>query len=134
MVVRSASNVENHCFKLLKSDDKVIYPFVFFQNEKVSDTKHRLQQLMAQISSTTDKSLLVQTVVLFETLVNKIQQLTDENQALKSNELDRDHLVLDLESTKNKLEFANQVLLKLCLVLQLNPRFHLNTKIHSAKI
>ena len=93
----------------------------------MSDTKHRLQQLMAQISSTTDKSLLVQTVVLFETLLAKIQQLQADNQQLEAvshqqlqdnqqlkkmvleNDLDRDNLVLELESTKSKLEQANKV-------------------------
>jgi transcriptional regulator with GAF, ATPase, and Fis domain len=79
----------------------------------VSDTKHRLQQLMTQISSTNDKSLLLQTLVLFETLLNKIKQLQEENQKLKTNfetsELDRDNLVLELESMKNKLETANKV-------------------------
>jgi transcriptional regulator with GAF, ATPase, and Fis domain len=86
---------------------------LFPQNEKVSDTKHRLQQLMTQISSTNDKSLLLQTLVLFETLLNKIKQLQEENQKLKTNfetsELDRDNLVLELESMKNKLETANKV-------------------------
>ena len=82
---------------------------------------------MAQISSTTDKSLLVQTVVLFETLLAKIQQLQTDNQQLEAvsqqqlqdnqqlkkmvleNDLDRDNLVLELESTKTKLEQANKV-------------------------
>ena len=83
---------------------------------------------MAQISSTTDKSLLVQTVVLFETLLAKIQQLQTDNQQLEAvshqqlqdnqqlkkmvleNDLDRDNLVLELESTKSKLEQANKVI------------------------
>ena len=86
---------------------------------------------MAQISSTTDKSLLVQTVVLFETLLAKIQQLQADNQQLEAvshqqlqdnqqlkkmvleNDLDRDNLVLELESTKSKLEQANKVIIPL---------------------
>ena len=80
------------------------------QNEKVSDTRLRLQQLMGQTTSTKDKTVLVQTVVLFETLVKKIQQLQDENQKMKSAELDRDQMVLELESMKNQLEIADKVL------------------------
>ena len=82
----------------------------FRQNEKVSDTRLRLQQLMGQTTSTKDKTVLVQTVVLFETLVKKIQQLQDENQKMKSAELDRDQMVLELESMKNQLEIADKVL------------------------
>ena len=84
--------------------------FFFRQNEKVSDTRLRLQQLMGQTTSTKDKTVLVQTVVLFETLVKKIQQLQDENQKMKSAELDRDQMVLVLESMKNQLEIADKVL------------------------
>ena len=72
-----------------------------------------MQQLMGQTTSSKDKSLLLQTVVLFETLVKKIHQLQDENQKFKTgfqtSELDRDHLVLELESMKNQLEIANKV-------------------------
>ncbi len=86
----------------------------------MADTKSRLQQLMFHIPGTADKSLLVQTVALFETLLAKISQLQDENDDLKktieaNDEVekltkDRDQLVLELESTRSKLTSANEVI------------------------
>ena len=82
---------------------------------------------MCHISGPSDKSLLLQTVALFETLLSKIKQLQNENAKLKteqqdlynSNALsvenmnkihsDRDQLVLELEESRNKLNNANKV-------------------------
>lgn len=74
---------------------------------------------MMQTPQTQDKSLLVQTVALFEALLGKIHQLQDENETMKklienNTELDhltkdRDQIVLELESTRNQLEEAKQV-------------------------
>jgi hypothetical protein len=93
--------------------------FFNFQGEKVADTKTRLHQLMVQTPQTSDKSLLVQTVALFEALLAKIHQLQDDNESMKKvienhdelNQLtkDRDQVVLELESTRNLLSQANQV-------------------------
>ena len=98
----------------------IIFP-LFFQNEKVADTKSRLQQLMINTPQTQDKSLLIQTVALFEALLGKIHQLQEENDTLKTTlesnkeveELskERDQIIFELEATRNKLEDSNKVLL-----------------------
>ena len=82
---------------------------------------------MCHISGPSDKSLLLQTVALFETLLSKIKELQNENAKLKSDQQDlsdrnnlsvenmkkihsdRDQLVLELEESQNKLNFANKV-------------------------
>ena len=82
---------------------------------------------MCHISGASDKSLLLQTVALFETLLSKIHQLQEENGKFKTDQqdldnnkhshleeiqkihADRDQLVLELEASRNKLNAANQV-------------------------
>ena len=82
---------------------------------------------MCHISGPSDKSLLLQTVALFETLLSKIKELQNENAKLKSDQQDlsdrnnlsvenmkkihsdRDQLVLELEESRNKLNNANKV-------------------------
>ena len=82
---------------------------------------------MCHISGPSDKSLLLQTVALFETLLSKIKELQNENTKLKSDQqdlhdykqlndenmkkihTDRDQLVLELEESRNKLNHANKV-------------------------
>ena len=82
---------------------------------------------MCHISGPSDKSLLLQTVALFETLLSKIKQLQNENAKLKTDQQDlyssnalsienmnkihsdRDQLVLELEESRNKLNNANKV-------------------------
>ena len=82
---------------------------------------------MCHISGPSDKSLLLQTVALFETLLSKINELKNENTKLKTDQhdfynskvsslediqkihADRDQLVLELEESRNKLNQANQV-------------------------
>ncbi len=85
----------------------------------MADTKTRLQQLMINTPQTQDKSLLIQTVALFEALLGKIHTLQEENETLKStlennNEIeqvtkDRDQIVLELESTRQKFEESKKV-------------------------
>ena len=57
-----------------------------FRNEKVADTKSRLRDLMSSLSGASDKSLLLQTTALFETLLSKIHKLQDENEKLRGSE------------------------------------------------
>ena len=74
---------------------------------------------MVNTPQTQDKSLLLQTVALFEALLGKTQQLQEENDTLKStlennNEIeqltkDRDQIIFELESTRQKLDESNQV-------------------------
>jgi len=53
-----------------------------FRNEKISDTKVKLHQLMEHIPEPGGKSLLLQTVALFETLLAKINILKEEGEVL----------------------------------------------------
>ncbi len=72
---------------------------------------------------TQDKSLLVQTVALFEALLGKINQLQEENDSMKMQlqhnaELDqvtkdRDAIVLELEATRQQLEASQHTICKL---------------------
>ena len=74
---------------------------------------------MLQTPQTQDKSLLVQTVALFEALLGKINQLQDDNDMLKKTlennaeveqlTKDRDQIVLELESTRYALEQSKEV-------------------------
>ena len=79
---------------------------------------------MMSTPGTADKSLLVQTVALFEALLGKINQLQDENQGLKNNtvsiddqmHLDRekyDQIVLELESKRQELEATKETIVTL---------------------
>ncbi len=85
------------------------------QKEKVSDTKHKLQALVSSTPQAGDKSLLLQSVALLETLLAKIHTLQAENEEMKKLKerddlkLPYEEVVLELESTREKLEKANQV-------------------------
>lgn len=97
-----------------------------FKNEKVADTKTRLHRLMLNTPQTQDKSLLVQTVALFEALLGKIDQLQEENESMKkeltdNKELqeltkDRDAIVLELELKRSELDRAAETILQLTTV------------------
>ena len=71
---------------------------------------------MMSTPQTADKSLLVQTVALFEALLSKtdqlkteITQLQTENSTLKNQE-NYDQIVLELESTRNELETSKETI------------------------
>ena len=74
---------------------------------------------MMNTPQTQDKSLLIQTVALFEALLGKMHHLQEENDSMRTkleNNIeieqltkDRDQIVLELESTRQRLENSNQV-------------------------
>lgn len=74
---------------------------------------------MMNTPQTQDKSLLIQTVALFEALLGKMHLLQEENDSMRTkleNNIeieqltkDRDQIVLELESTRQRLENSNQV-------------------------
>ena len=74
---------------------------------------------MMNTSQTQDKSLLIQTVALFEALLGKMHNLQEENDSMRiklENNIefeqltkDRDQIILELESTRQRLEDSNQV-------------------------
>ena len=55
-----------------------------FQNEKIGDTKTKLHELMNHIPEPGGKSLLLQTLALFETLLSKIQTMKTENETMSA--------------------------------------------------
>ena len=74
---------------------------------------------MMNTPQTQDKSLLIQTVALFEALLGKMHLLQEENDSMRTkleNNIeieqltkDMDQIVLELESTRQRLENSNQV-------------------------
>ena len=63
----------------------IYYPSsLYFQTEKIQETQQNLHQLMDNVNSTDSKSMLLQTVALFETLLVKIKTLEQEKIELHS--------------------------------------------------
>jgi len=54
-----------------------------FRNEKIHETQQKLHALVGHVQGSTSKSLLLQTVALFEALLTRIKELQQENQKLK---------------------------------------------------
>lgn len=88
-----------------------------FRNEKIGDTKTRLHQLMDHIPEPSGKSLLLQTVALFETLLLKIQSMKKENETMTSENLRLTSCLKskctvedDLTATEGKLQSVNEEL------------------------
>lgn len=79
----------------------------------MADTKTRLQSLVSSIPAADDKSLLLQTVALFEALLAKIRNLQEENEKLqrvKDDGKSHETLVLELEQLRKLLEESQQVI------------------------
>ena len=76
---------------------------------------------MMNTPQTQDKSLLIQTVALFEALLGKMHLLQEENDSMRTkleNNIeieqltkDRDQIVLELECTMQRLEDSKQVII-----------------------
>ena len=79
-----------------------------FQNEKIVDTKTRLHQLMQQIPEPSGKSLLLQTVALFETLLTKIQAMKAENEGLAADKAGLEAMVDAKAGVEGELETAKK--------------------------
>ena len=80
------------------------------QKEKVADTKTKLHALMSSIPRAVDKSLLLQTLALFETLLAKIHELQEEKGKARASEEERyRNVVLELEESREKLREAQKV-------------------------
>eukprot|EP00092_Neocalanus_flemingeri_P060393 GFUD01072374.1.p1 GENE.GFUD01072374.1~~GFUD01072374.1.p1 ORF type:complete len:2138 (-),score=539.44 GFUD01072374.1:426-6839(-) len=54
-----------------------------FRNEKIHETQLKLHALVGHVQGPTSKSLLLQTVALFEALLTRIKELQQENRKLK---------------------------------------------------
>ena len=95
-------------------------PVLLLQKEKVADTKHKLQALVTSTPKAMDKSLLLQSVALFETLLAKIHDLQAENETLKTDlaskkggleetTSEKVNLVIELEDARKELDEKTQV-------------------------
>ena len=58
--------------------------FKIFQNEKIHETQQKLHALVSHVEGPSSKSLLIQTVALFEALLTRIKDLQNEIEKLKS--------------------------------------------------
>jgi len=96
-----------------------------FRNEKIHETQQKLYALVGHVQGSNSKSLLLQTVALFEALLTRIKELQQENKNLKeicgmktseqedkpSNAGANDDLVLEIEKL-NQEKIALQQELK----------------------
>lgn len=90
---------------VLNAANILVTPLQDFRKEKVADTKSKLQALVSSTPEAGNKSLLLQTVALFETLLAKIRELQDENEKIKANvdvESKNDMVILELEGARKQ--------------------------------
>ena len=94
------------------------------QNEKIHETQQKLHALVGHVQGSTSKSLLLQTVALFEALLTRIKELQQENQKLKElcemNNIEpedkassagaNDDLVLEIEKLNQEKNSLRQVI------------------------
>merc|ERR1719394_380619 len=95
-------------------EEEVDGPGVNFQDRKIQETQLRLQALVREVAGPTSKSLLLQTVALFEALLARIKELQGEVEELrkKGEEEERreeeegkrgDEMVLEMEKLSREL-------------------------------
>ena len=91
--------VDSGCNTSTATEEDVREKYRDFRKEKVMETQNKLQTLLNETPGAGAKSLLLQTVALFETLLAKINVLQTENNSLRAN----DGAILDLEAARTKL-------------------------------
>ena len=101
---------------------------VQFQDQKIQETQAKLQALVREVAGPSSKSLLLQTVALFEALLARIKELQTEVAEMRKKEEDEvekemvddkrnDELILEVEklsrelaSTKGELDKVQRIL------------------------
>ena len=89
-------------------------PGVMFQDQKIQETQSKLHALVREVSGPSSKSLLLQTVALFEALLARIKELQGELAELRKKEKEEvkreeeddkrgDELVLEIECLSREL-------------------------------
>ncbi len=111
---QDSPTLDSGCNTSLATDEDPLERYLDFRKEKVTDTKHKLQALVSATPEAGDKSLLLQSVALLETLLSKIHNLQAENEGLKrkverEEEVPYGEVVLELENTRTELDKAKQV-------------------------
>ncbi|XP_059082572.1 restin homolog [Tigriopus californicus] len=107
---------DSGCNSSATTDEDILELYQDFRGEKVADTKNQLQRLVSSLPKANDKSLLLQTVALFETLLSKIHDLQAENETLKTRvefesenrSTTNDQMILEMELSRKDLQIARQ--------------------------
>jgi len=108
---------DSGCSGSLISLDEIVDTPTDFRHEKIGDTKTKLHQLMEHIPEPSGKSLLLQTLALFETLLAKITSMKNENGTLSGENVrltaclqSKCSVEDDLRNTEDKLKSVNEEL------------------------
>ena len=115
---------------------------VHFQDQKIQETQAKLHALVREVAGPSSKSLLLQTVALFEALLARIKELQTELAQLKRKEEEEeekemledkrnDELILEVESLSRELASTKEDLEKVQKTLgeERQGKHHLETKL-----
>merc|ERR1719450_1753690 len=102
---------------------------VQFQDQKIQETQAKLHALVREVAGPSSKSLLLQTVALFEALLARIKELQTELAQLKRKEEEEeekeiledkrnDELILEVESLSRELASTKEDLEKIQKTLE----------------
>ena len=102
---------------------------VQFQDQKIQETQAKLQALVREVAGPSSKSLLLQTVALFEALLARIKELQTEVAEMRKKEEDEvekemvddkrnDELILEVEKLSRELASTKEELDKVQRILE----------------
>jgi len=125
LIDSGCSSIQHSRCPSVATDDDIAEIQRDFRNEKIHETQQKLHALVGHVQGPNSKSLLLQTVALFEALLTRIKELQQENRKLKevcgmntiehedkaSNAGANDDLVLEIEKL-NQEKIALQQELK----------------------
>ncbi|XP_023323249.1 golgin subfamily A member 6-like protein 22 [Eurytemora carolleeae] len=102
-----SGNVDSGCSSQTTLED-IIETHRDFRNEKIQDTKLKLHELMKHIPEPGGKSLLLQTVALFETLLARIKLMKEENQELQGEKMNLEKIKKDQDDLLSSMSKEQQ--------------------------
>merc|ERR1719450_1818052 len=95
---------------------------VQFQDQKIQETQAKLQALVREVAGPSSKSLLLQTVALFEALLARIKELQTEVVEMMEKEMvgdkRKDELILEVEKLSRELASTKEELDKVQGILE----------------
>ena len=102
---------------------------VQFQDQKIQETQAKLQALVREVAGPSSKSLLLQTVALFEALLSRIKELQTEVAEMRKKEEEEvekemvddkrnDELILEVEKLSRELASTKEELDKVQRILE----------------
>jgi len=83
LIDSGCSSIQHSRCPSVATDEEIAEIQRDFRNEKIHETQQKLHALVGHVQGSTSKSLLLQTVALFEALLTRIKELQQENQKLK---------------------------------------------------